>query len=82
MHFVELRDDIPWSQKVHSDGDITVTARWRRDLPVKQRNSCNHWCELLPGKPINCAARVGYEWNYSFRVDRYMKKQTTKHEQH
>jgi len=36
MHFIELRDDIPWSQKVHSDGDRAVTARWRRDLPVRQ----------------------------------------------
>jgi len=53
MQFVELRDDIPWSQKVRSDGDRAVTARWRRDFPVKQRNSCN-----LPCRPINCVARL------------------------
>lgn len=70
MHFVELRDDIAWSQKAHSDGDRAVTARWRNDFPVKQRTSCN-----LPCKPINFTARAGYESNYSFRVDRYMKKQ-------
>jgi hypothetical protein len=50
-----------WSLTVHPDGDKAVTARWRRDLPVKQRNSCNYWFELLPGKPIYCAARVAYE---------------------
>jgi len=70
MQFVELRDDIPWSQKVRSDGDRAVTARWRRDFPVKQRNSCN-----LPCRPINCVARLGYESKYYFTVDRYMKKQ-------
>jgi hypothetical protein len=62
--------------------------RWQTELWVQDggatclSSSCNHWFELLTGKPINCATRVGYESKYSGSTGVWKKQNTSSSDVH